>query len=60
MLAVLANKQPFFNLAASTRSEKLSDLIAVEMAEGSTCVLFYEGIRTNGLGTIKISKKLST
>jgi hypothetical protein len=29
------------------------------VTHGRTCVIFYEGIRTNGLGTIKISTKLS-
>lgn len=60
VIRILTNRQPFFNSVPSASSLKFRQLIDAEIARGHNCILFYEGIRTNGLGTIKISKKLST
>ena len=59
VIRILTNRQPFFNSVPSASSLKFRQLIDAEIARGHNCILFYEGIRTNGLGTIKISKKLS-
>lgn len=59
-MRILTKRQPFYELVSNeslSGDKSLKNII--NQNNSSPIVIFYEGIRTNGLGTIKISKSLT-